>query len=276
MKNLGGRPRPFDNRDISLHDLGAGSYPPIPVAYKADVSKIRRLFQRSWPACGAHAGATLKAIQEIQDVGLTDGCSPRCLWRFIKEIDGVPSEWGTDMRSVLKALTSRGVCKYSTAPNPDYDMPLWLYSNLAITQEIEDEAQEMILQAYGFLDSNFTILDLQRAIYANKIVLLLIRCDDGFFGTKIPTFVSKTYGHFVVAYGYDESRIFILDSTEADPELSEKEILNKYRDFIVEVGTAVDVSTEKVRALMKQKSILTRIVELYQVVVGLVLKIRFS
>jgi hypothetical protein len=250
-----------------------------PEEYIGDISKIRRLWQNGWPTCGANAGATLKAMQEFTDVGLTDGCSPRFLWKKIKEIDGVPADWGTDMRSILKALYSCGVCNYSLLPEP-YGLSmggpqgLSNYTNVTTTPHMEEDAQEKIINGYAFLPSGFTLSDLKRAIYQSKQVVLLIRCDEGFFGTNLPTFTSRKYGHFVVAYGYDRSGIYILDSTEQNPEKATKIIYGTYFPFIQEAGTGVDAPTEEIRKLIAKKNLLTKIVELYKQAVALALQIK--
>ena len=261
--------RSYDNRDIHL---GMISVPNHPVEYQTPVNTIRKLYQNGWPACGAHAGATLKAIQEQKDVQLTDGCSPRCLWRFIKDIDGYAPEVGTDMRSIFKALSTRGICLYSTMPNPDSMTNLYAYTNPTITSEVSDEANTMIINGYGFLPKGFSLEDLKDAIYKNAAVILLINCDDGFFGTNYPTFTTRPYGHFVVATGYDSQRVVILDSTEIDEKFSVKYIYNQYFPFIREAGTAIDESTEKIRTMIKQKNILTKMVELYKQVIALLKK----
>ena len=265
-RNLGAIKRSYDNRDLSLGAISAPqSLWPTPKAYSSDVSNIRHYYQNGWTTCGAHSGAALKSFQEFRDTGMTDGCSPRFLWNQIKKIDGYGIYDGTDMRSIFKTLSGVGDCHYTTMPD-DHSLVLSEYSVVDAAQmdKASDEAGEAIIDAYGFLPNGFTLQDLKDAIYRYHQVLMLIRCDDGFFGNKIPTFSTKKYCHFVVAYGFDEEKIYILDSTEAVSSTDEKVIMNCYFPFIQEVGTAVDAGTLLVRGMIKKKNILTKLVELYK------------
>jgi hypothetical protein len=87
-------------------------------------------------------------------------------------------------------------------------------------------------------------------IYQFKAVILLIKCDEGFWGTEIPSFTQPLYGHFVVAYGYDQDYINIVDS--ADPNIGFKKISKSYfvPKFIIETGTAVDLSPTQIQAIV--------------------------
>jgi len=129
----GGISRPKDKRDFKLGQYQAPTY--IPKYYETDVSKVKKLYQAQWPACGAHAGAHFKEIQE-KDGNL----SPCFLWNKIKEIDGFPPKVGTDMRSIFKTLKSNGVCDYSLLPN-DYSLTLANYTHRNITQKMLDDAK---------------------------------------------------------------------------------------------------------------------------------------
>ena len=264
--NPGGKARSFDNRDIKLG--GAIPMQAPPVSYETDVSVILKLYQAHWPACGAHMGAHMKEVQELIDRGDVGGCSPRYLWRMIKDIDGLAYEDGTDMRSIFQALATKGTCAYASLPNPDPNTSLDVYSNPTLLSSMDEEAQlNVIRPTYGFLSSGFSLQDLRSAIYTFKVVGILIRCDDGFWGSKFPTFTTKKYGHFVLAYGYDENGIKVVDSTEIAIPL--KYINNLYFPFIQEVGTTTDVPYADIKAMIEKISILTRIVNLYKQVIAL-------
>lgn len=266
----GGISRPYDNRDFDLGRISTPTAPPV--TFETDVSQVAMRYQNGFPTCGAHAGTHMKNVQEIKDTQLLEGVSPRFLWWQIKKIDTYALEDGTDMRSIFKVLSSQGSCKYNSLPNPvDYKTTtLADYSYLVEKNETEkarllDEAQPYIIRSgYGFLGRGFTLNDLRTAIAQYGVVLMLIRCDDGFFGRKIPMFTTRKYGHFVIAYGYDQSCIKIIDSTETDPLLRKKEILNVYFPFIQEVGTTVDMRYSEIKALIDQKNMLTKVVELYR------------
>jgi hypothetical protein len=272
MINIKNRLRSYDNRDLDLiRDvaplLGSGKRTMI------DVSKIRKLYQGPWPSCGAHAGAYKKEIQELSDSGYIGGFSPRYLWIKIKQLDGFPLMAGTDIRSIFKALSKWGICKFDMLLDKEF-YTLSQYSDpKVITKEMDDDAQENIISTgYGFLPNGFTRMDLEIAIDKFGSVTLLIQNDGGFFGTQYPTFHERKYGHFVEAFWYNENYIFIFDSTEKDEQYSTKYISWKDFSFIREVGTTVDVPNEKIREMVKQKNLLTRIVELYNIILKMLQK----
>lgn len=228
----GGVSRPKDKRDFQLGQYQAPVE--IPTSYVTDISQVKRLYQASWPACGAHAGAHFKEIQEGGGA-----FSPDFLWTEIKKIDGFPPEVGTDIRSIMKTLLNKGVCDYDLLPN-NYNLGLYDYSHATITQQMYDNAKAKGISAYAFNDFP-TIQELKQAIYQNKVVLALIWMDIGFFGTKNPTFTLSKYGHFIVFYGYDNARFFFLDSTEKDLEMAAKVMPINATNFVREIATAIDL-----------------------------------
>jgi hypothetical protein len=251
--NLGGNERTFDERDFSLekaHELlGSATARPDTFQYPT----ITQVWQKAWPACGAHAAAHLKEIQEGGHL------SPAFVWKKIKLIDGYFPEQGTDLRSIFKVLQTNGICLYDLLPN-DYTQTLAQYTDASvITKAMEEDAQPRIIKSYAFC-TDLSVDNLKTQIYLNKAVPLLIKCDDGFFGTKTPTFTTKKYGHFVIACGYDAEGIWVVDSTEKD--FPYKYIDNKYAGFIVEAGTTIDLPNEVVTELQKQiKGLLEQIID---------------
>jgi hypothetical protein len=250
---LGGIEREKDGRDFSLekaHEL-LGSITDRP--NKMEYPKIEQVFQKSYPACGSHSGVHLKEIQEGGHL------SPAYLWKKIKMIDGYTPEVGTDMRSIFKCLQKNGVCLYDLLPN-DYTLTLAQYSaSTGITEVMEADAQPRIIDSYAFL-TDLSIGNIKTQSYLNKAVLLLIRCDDGFFHSSYPTFTEKKYGHFVVACGYDDGGVWVVDSTEV--AFPYKYIKNEYQSFIKEAGTCVDLPNEVVEQLILKKTLLDKILEL--------------
>lgn len=269
-KNLGAIARSYDNRDLKLGQV-AQTKTIIPLSFASDVSQVKKLFQNGYPACGAHAGSGLKEIKEFQERKIPVAFSPRYLWKKIKEIDGFALEVGTNMRYILKVLSSSGVCDYDLLPNV-YGVSLKEYTQAIITQQMEDNAQVNIIKSYGFLPEGFSIQELKESIYNNGAVLMLIHCDDNFFGTTTPIFIEKKYGHFVVAYGYDENWIYIMDSTEEDTNKSLKKMNVLFFPFIREVGTVTDIPYEEIKALIDKKNLLTKLVELYTRLISLFAK----
>lgn len=271
---LGAIPRKLDVRDIMLGSVQAQIQTEIPSVFKpAVIDQYIKEYQNGQPACGAHAGDIFKVIQETYEDAKPKRFSPRFLWHAIKKLinngagDGFDLEQGTDMRSIFKALKSFGICDFDLVGN-DVSLSLEAYSTPEISQEVLDNAQIKIIDAYAFLN-DLSFNSLKRAIYLNKAVLTLIRCDDGFFGTKTPTFTERKYGHFVVLVGYEENGIYFIDSTEQDFSNSVKFMDIKYLNFIIEAGTAVDLPNEKVKALVDKKRTLQTVVSVLQKISGL-------
>lgn len=235
----GGVERPKDKRDFKLGQYQAPQE--IPKTYATDISLARVHYQNGWPTCGANAGTHLKEIQEALQYGTTQDYSPRFLWRAIKDIDGHPLEVGTDSRSLVKAVKTMGVADYSLLPN-DYSQSLALYSRPSISSDMYANAKPRGINGYAFINSP-TVEELKQAIFQNKVVILLMWVDDGFFGTSKPTYTQKyKYGHFVVAYGYNDKEFLLLDSTERNTALSTKIVPFSKVDFVREVATVIDLS----------------------------------
>jgi len=263
--NLGALKRPKDFRDIQLGTVSEPLAPEIkPIVYKPDLVKYPKLFQGQQPACGAHAGAMLCEILRSIELNLLQQFSPRFLWTEIKKVDGYPISSGTDMRNIFKVLQETGVCDFTLGAN-NIDLSLQDYANLSITQEMVDNAFNKEISAYAFID-NPTFEQLTDSIYQHQAVLLLLKCDDGFFNTTTPTFTTEKYGHFVVAAGYDSERgeFYIVDSTEEDFSKSVKTISKDSISFVKELGTVVELSETQINNLIKEKELLQQLVVLYQ------------
>jgi len=255
---LGGIKNKIDLRDRGLK---LGSAIDIPDTYIPDWSKYQKYYQGQQPACGAHAGSYIKTIQESIESGVKPNFSPRFLWNEIKKIDNYPIEVGTDMRSILKVLSNRGICDASLLPN-DVELSFKEYANANITQEMLDNAHPRIIDSYGFV-RNWSFESLKSYIYTFKAVLLLLYVDDAWFRSISPTFTNRLYGHFVVAAGFDEGGIYVLDSTERDFTRSVKYIRKKYLPFIREVGTATDANNTIVSKHLEIIKLLQKVVQIY-------------
>ena len=244
-RNLGGIERPKDDRDVLL---GAVQAPvSIPVSYLPDIGWLVRNYQGETPYCGAHASSHFKAILDASTANPAPRYTPRFSWIKIKEIDGYPLESGTDMRSIFKSQQTDGMDDFEPLEN-DVTLPIETYSApTALMADMTANAKPKVIQSYAFGATDFR--SLCQHIYQNKAVLLLIKCDNGFWGTATPTFTTPMYGHFVTAFGYDENSIHIIDS--ADPQIGIKEINEQYitPTFIIESGTALDIP---VAALIEQ------------------------
>ena len=261
--NLGALPSPEDKRDL---DLGAVQPPiEIPDVYLPDID-IPYNWQNGQPCCGAGAGSHLKEVQELSDSGRIQ-LSIQYLWDKVKEIDGVPASEGTYMRAVFKALQ-----KFGIAPERYYPSNVKL--DLAeFTKDKSDmianfHAKFYSIKNYAFIQLPLCFKKLKQAIYKNKVVMLRILLDDGYWGTEYPTFTKPIYGHFVIATGYSKNSIRILCS--ADKKYPVKYIRKEYIGFIKEAGTAVDLPTWQIKMLFSEVSILKKLVKLLIQVIHIV------
>jgi hypothetical protein len=249
-KNLGALERKPDPRDILLGSVQAPVA--IPASLIPDVSWLVRNYQGQTPCCGAHASSHFQAILEhALTPDVSQRYTPRFSWIKIKAIDGYPLESGTDMRSILKSLTNDGADDFEPLEN-DVTLPITTYSDpSAVTPDMVTNASAKKVGSYGFGNTDFE--SLCQAIYQNKAVLLLIKCDDGFWGTSTPTFTTPEYGHFITAYGYDSDFIYIVDSADPSDTFAFKKIAKQYVNspttFIFEAGTAVDIPPAVKQAL---------------------------
>lgn len=248
---LGARERTPDPRDFPLGAVTPSDS--IPTVFMQDWSKIDVDMQAKIPACGSHAGSFLKNVQETIESGQVQRKSPRYLWDKIKLIDGFALEDGTDMLSIFKTLKSVGVCDLSLLPN-DTSLSLEEYSNASITPAMDENAKEALIGNYGFTFYP-TMQDIKAAIYKHKAILMLIRVGKEFWTSPsgvvswaeadiLPLRPPQTAegGHFVVAYAYDENRIYFRNSwSKAWGRNGDGYFEANYLPFVVEIGTAFDV-----------------------------------
>lgn len=265
FSKLGAVERPKDERDIQLGTIQAPIT--IPVEYKTDISWLQRNFQGQQPACGPHSGSHLKAVL---DFVITSGTSrnrytPRYGWIKLKAPgspvnDGYQITDGTDMRSIFKWLQKIGANSFEPLEN-DVTLALPSYADpAAVTPGMDQDAGLRKIASYGFTTTD--LASLKQAVFLNKAVLLLIKCDEGFWHTKTPTFTTPKWGHFICQFGYDDAGIWVIDSADPDDANAIKHIANEYiqPQFIVEAGTAVNLPPSVVQALTAgQKAIALQI-----------------
>jgi hypothetical protein len=242
---LGALERPKDERDILLGSVQAPVS--IPATFIPDLSWLVRNYQGETTFCGEHAATHLKAILDYDPAAsVAPHYTPRYGAIKLKTpgspvCDGYAPDAGTDMRSLFKWLEVLGADTFEPLEN-DVTLPITTYLEpTAVTPDMDASAATEKIASYAFDALDFE--SLCQAIYQNKAVLLLIKCDDGFWGTSTPTFTTPTYGHFIVAYGYDENSIRIIDSAEPNNEFALKTIGKQYitSEFFFESGTAVDL-----------------------------------
>ena len=254
-----------DKRNFPLEKahklLGSATTRPATFQYP----NIPQVYQKNYPACGAHAGVHFKEIQELEETGVARKLSPAFFWKKIKLIDSYKPEEGTDMQSIFKVMMKDGVCGYDLLPNR-YTETLKEYTDASVvTKEMEEDAQPMIISSYAFA-TDLSFDNLKTQIWLNKEVLFLIQCDNGFFGRIKSIFTKRPYGHFVVACGYDEEGIWVIDSTEI--EYPYKYFENKYAPFVIQAGTAIDLPNDVIKKLQLKISLLTKLLDLWKQLLG--------
>jgi len=254
MFNPGAIERPKDERDFLLGSVQAPVS--IPASYIPDVSWLVRNYQGQTPCCSAHAYSHFQAILEHQITPtVNQRYTPRFSWIEIKQIDGYPLESGTDMRSIFKVAQATGTNDFEPLEN-DVTLPITTYSEIsAVTPAMVADASAKKINSYVFGNTDFE--SLCQYVYQNKAVLLLIKVDNGFWGSETPTFTIPEYGHFICAYGYDENYLYIVDS--ADPEFGFKKIAKQYitPTFFFESGTAIDISPTQIQQLVNNAATLS-------------------
>src|ERR1043165_1145627 len=245
--NLGG----LESEDPRNVPLGAAQAPaPYPAKLTPDVSAIPTYYQDGQPACGGHAFAWFKSYLDFLNLQLAVARSPRFTYAIAKTLDGIPNVEGTTGEALFKSGKYFGTPDLSLYPN-DIHRPKQQYADAS---QIPNPAKENAVQnrtgTYAVV-YNPSLERTKQVITQNQAAILLIYCDDGFFGTNTPAFTQKKYGHFVVAYGYDENGVYIVDSTEPTSAYSYKYIPATAfaAGFIREAWTAVDIPNWKLKGI---------------------------
>ena len=237
--NLGGL-RSTDPRNVPLGAVQAPA--PYPATLKPDVSAVPTYYQNGQPACGGHAFAWFKSYLDFLNLQLAIARSPRFAYTIAKTLDGLPNVEGTTGEALFKGGKYFGSPDLSLYPN-DIHLPKPQYADASqIPQAAKDNALQNKTGAFA-VAYNPRLERVKQIVAQNQATILLIWCDDGFFGTTTPTFTYKLYGHFIVAYGYPENGVYIVDSTEPTSAYSYKYIPASAfaNGFIREAWTAVDI-----------------------------------
>jgi hypothetical protein len=253
-KNLGALERPKDPRDILLGSVQAPVQ--IPTSFIPDISWLKRNYQGETAFCGEHAGTHFKAVLDFANLSGNpiERKSPRYGVIKLKDpksplYDGFAIDAGTTMTAIFKWLEKAGAADFEPLED-DVLLPLNAYCDPSVvTPEIDANASQSLISSYAFCDTDYE--SLCQAIYQNKSVLLLIKCDNGFWGTATPTFTTAEDGHFICAFGYDENSIRIIDSADPNDAFAIKTIAKEYitPEFFFEAGTAIDLPPAVKKAL---------------------------
>ncbi len=215
--NLGGQDKPLDVRDVQLGKGTAPIYnfPPSLTNFGAWHAPVE--YQQQTPSCGAHSGSSLKTIDDSLRY------TPRFTWANIKSFDGMPIEWGTDIRSIFKSITKTGTLEFPLLGN-DSSLPNERYVAPTITAAMKKNALSHSGMGYGFIvDKSFK--GIKQFISDHGPAILLFRVGEEMWTAPngqsswaekdiLPLRPPKTIvsGHFVVAHSYDEKYIYFLNS----------------------------------------------------------------
>ena len=164
-------PRPRDDRDWKGESfLLTGGVAPVPPITLDDYIYM----QSQQPACGGHAGASVMNDES----GVVT--SPEGLWDFIKQIDNLPPEDGTDIRSIFKAMQAKGVPSLALLPN-NVDLSVADYASANnLTPGIIADAATRLITNYAFTE-NPTLAQINQAISQYKSVILRVACGTGWY-----------------------------------------------------------------------------------------------
>lgn len=241
--NLGGKPKPTDSRDIKLGAAGVPKYtfPPTltnSVAWAAPVE-----YQGGQPACGAHAGSSLKGVDANSHY------TPRFTWYDIKTFDGLAIDDGTDMRSIFKSVTGDGVLDFNLMGN-DVTLDEQTYAHPSVSALTLATAKKHNGGGYGFItDVSFNGIKQFLSDHGPSIVLIEVGSE---FWTAVngqaswqeadilPLRVPKTIvdGHFVLLHSYDENYIYFLNSwSDSWGRKGHGYFGANYLPYVLDVGT---------------------------------------
>ncbi len=195
-------PSPIDNRDylakaiipaeIELEDKFCWSVPTIRDQGKHGL-------------CVGFAGAGTKNIQEINDNNYVDGgFSPLFLYTLCKQIDGIPNEEGTYVRSALKSLKNVGII-------PENDIPYSLLIDVKklpeITEDQKIKASDYKISTYAQVDKT-NINEIKKAIKISPAMAGVLVCsnfinsEQGFIDSPAGTIMG---GHAIYFAGWDDN-----------------------------------------------------------------------
>lgn len=222
--NLGGKPRTHDTRDHLIGSVSAPIYT-FPATHPR-IIQLPYYFQGQQPACGAHAGTSLKVYLNHTDGSVNETDTPRGTWINIKR-DGTSPDDGTTMDRIFKTLQSYGVIPFEPLEN-DVTLPELTYdavSALPVATPLN------AIASYAYL-TDISFNGIKQGINDFGAVLLLIHANaqmwtapDGqtswlekdVLPLRPPTAEYPNIdGHFLLATEYDEAYIYGYNSFSTD------------------------------------------------------------
>ena len=199
MLNLSGiaGPSPPDERDYPAAVILA-KVPRLPQSVRCD-HKINIRNQGFFGTCVGKAGA------ELMSAILGKKLSSLFLYTRCKQLDGIPNEQGTYVRTALKVMQKEGVCLDETLP---YDQ-LKDHNQLPVlTAKMYKEAANYKIRAYARAAN---IQDIKEALANGHLIIAVILVGDNFIyykgGVMGPATGNKYGYHAVILCGNDDGII---------------------------------------------------------------------
>lgn len=221
FESLGGVPRTPDPRD---HLIGSAVAP----VYTFPAVKERKIqlpyyYQGKRPACGAHAGTSLKVLLNRQDgTNPNEDDTPRALWINMKR-DGTSPSDGVTMDHIFKTMQAYNAVPFPLLGNNvtygDYD-----YANTSfLTAAMMNAAPGNKINSYAYLtDRSFN--GIKQAINDFGHALLLVNANAQMWTAPngqtswaekdiLPLRPANSHypvvsGHFILADHYDQNYIY--------------------------------------------------------------------
>ena len=177
---------------------------PKSVDYTAKASPVRE--QGDEGTCVAFATATgMKEYQEMLDYNKFIELSPRFIYNECKKIDGMPDIEGTTIRTAMKVLKTRGVCRERFWPY----MPR--QKNKALKGAVSDAKRFCVITYARIVSLN----ELRNSLYAKGPCAIGVEVFEGMLETKtglVPMPKKNETalgGHAICAVGYDDKKKLI-------------------------------------------------------------------
>lgn len=225
FKSLGGKQRTPSTKDHLIGSVTAPVYTFKPVHPRTYTPP--HYFQGKRPACGAHAGTSMKVFLNADDgTNGEENDTPRALWINIKR-DGTSPSDGTSMDRIFKSLQTYGAIPFEPLENNvtynDAD-----YAALSfLTAAMQAQGLSNKISSYAYLnDRSFN--GIKQAIDDFGGVLLLVNANAQMWTAPngVTSWSEKDVlplrpptskypvvdGHFLFADSYDENYIYGLNS----------------------------------------------------------------
>jgi C1A family cysteine protease len=193
---------PIDERDFIYRSLVKIIELPESFDREAECSSVRNQGDNGF--CYAFSGEAMKEQQEWKEYpDLKPIFSPLFLAKNCKDIDGIPEDEGSYIRSVMDVLFKIGICCESSYPYESYEKPLKFP---IISDIILEEASKYKIKSYATCNS---LEEIKTAIYNNGLVLAgILVCsnfmypENGFINNPEGSILG---GHAITLIGWDDN-----------------------------------------------------------------------